>query len=52
MMSNKTDEGSSFLTEEEKQELLKSIQEIGNEEMEKEANANANKQTKDGISGD
>lgn len=52
MMSNKTDEGSSFLTEEEKQELLKSIQEIGNEEMEKEANANANKHTKDGISGD
>ena len=52
MMSNKTDEGSSFLTEEEKQELLKSIQEIGNEEMEKEANANANKRTKDGISGD
>lgn len=40
MMSNKSEEGSSFLTEEEKQELLKSIQEITNEDSEKESNAN------------
>lgn len=40
MMSNKSDEGSSFLTEEEKQELLKSIQEISKEESETGSNEN------------
>jgi hypothetical protein len=52
MMNNKTDEGSSYLTEEEKQELLKSIQEVGKEDSEKEPNENFNKHTKDGTFGD
>lgn len=52
MMSNKGDEGSSFLTEEEKQELLNSIQEIGKEETEKKSDANGDKHTENGTIGD
>lgn len=43
MMSNKSEEGSSFLTEEEKQELLKSIQDISNEDSEKKSNDDESK---------
>lgn len=52
MISNKGDEGSSFLTEEEKQELLNSIQEIGKDEAEKKSDANDNKHTENGTIGD
>jgi hypothetical protein len=50
MMTNKGDDGTSFLTDEEKQELLKGIQEITNEESEKKIDET--ERTKDNTRGD